>query len=521
MGGGGKRAFRVGAGLAKFVTRGLTDGTEHRLPSLGENLRRPPSGAVREFTSESFQLRRLRCTENGGSKEDLVRVVGFGSSLAFRRTFVSRSNRLGFSVEGPRGGQYGRRWFMEAANFVKVKPAVVSRVGGGIGAGQAAATSVVPGSATTGTINLTDLSGILQVVRFYGNCYRQLSKAHLSFFVTSTAAVGYVMGSGEVVDWIGLAWTSVGTMLAASSANAFNQILEVANDSRMKRTMRRPLPAGRMSTAHALAFAVTAGVTGVYLLASKTSAVAAELGAANILLYSLVYTPLKQIHHINTWVGAVVGGIPPLLGWAAASGQVDAGAWVLASALYFWQIPHFMALAFMFKGDYAAGGYRMLSLMDSSGKRTALCALRNCVYLLPLGILAQQWGTTSGYFGVENLVLTAGIGATAALFYLRPSPESARKLFRTSLLYLPILMTAMVIHRIPNPNVKSEQFATNDARETRELHNSPLRLPSRPTPDDLEQKRTTQYRRARDLPPPPISLLSAAPFPFLPAPDFY
>lgn len=228
------------------------------------------------------------------------------------------------------------------------------------------------------------------------------------------------------MDWVELAWTSAGTMMTVCSANVFNQIMEIASDSRMKRTMRRPLPLGRMSVLHAVAFAVTMGVGGVVILACKTNALTAELGAGNLFLYTLVYTPLKQVHWINTWVGAVVGAIPPLMGWAAAAGQIDAGGWIAGALLYFWQIPHFMALAFLCRRDYAAGRYKMLSLNgDLSGRRTALAALRNCVYLVPLGFLAQDYNVVSGHFGMEMLVLGAGFGATATSFYFSPTSITA------------------------------------------------------------------------------------------------
>lgn len=315
--------------------------------------------------------------------------------------------------------------------------------------------------------------------------------------VVTTAGLGYVMGSGEVVDLAGLAWTSVGTMMAACSANAFNQIMEVANDSRMKRTMRRPLPSGRMSLPHAVAFAVTMGVGGVATLAYQTNALTAELGAANLLLYTLVYTPLKQIHWINTWIGAVVGAIPPMMGWAAATGQMDAGGWICGAALYFWQIPHFMALAFLCRQDYAAGRYKMLSLGDLSGRRTALASLRNCIYLLPLGFLAVDCNVASGSFGTQMALLTAAFGASATSFYLSPTSATARKMFRVSLLYLPAFMAAMIYQRVPNPNLK--------------------RLPSENEGVSEEQLvRSIENQRWSILPP--IASLSAAPFPFLPAP---
>jgi protoheme IX farnesyltransferase len=297
-------------------------------------------------------------------------------------------------------------------------------------------------------------------------------------------------------------------MMAACSANAFNQIMEVANDSRMKRTMRRPLPSGRMSLPHAVAFAVAMGVGGVATLAYQTNALSAELGAANLLLYTLVYTPLKQIHWINTWVGAVVGAVPPLMGWAAATGQIDAGGWILGALLYFWQIPHFMALAFLCRRDYAAGRYKMISLGDLSGRRTALASLRNCIYLLPMGFLAQDCNVVaSGSFGMQMLLLSAGFGASATTFYLSPTSVTARKMFRASLLYLPIVMAAMIYQRIPNPNLLSEHSENDGVSEyQKQLVYTDLKG------IEKDMKQPWSFL-------PPIASLSAAPFPFLPAPE--
>lgn len=235
--------------------------------------------------------------------------------------------------------------------------------------------------------------------------YKQLSKAKLSALVVATCAAGYVAGSKERVDWRELGWVSFGTFLASSSANTLNQIYEVANDARMKRTAGRPLPAGRMSRIHAAAFAIVTGGTGLWILSQKTNKTTACLGAGNIALYAAVYTPLKQVSVINTWIGAVVGAIPPLMGWAAAAGELDVGSLILGAGLYFWQMPHFMALAWLCRSDYAAGGYKMLSLVDATGKRTAACALRNCAYLFPLGALAAWLGVTSPYFAYESGML--------------------------------------------------------------------------------------------------------------------
>ncbi|CAN4110541.1 unnamed protein product [Withania somnifera] len=231
---------------------------------------------------------------------------------------------------------------------------------------------------------------VVDMARHYGRCYWELSKARLSMLVVATSGTGYILGCGSAIDYMGLCCTCAGTMMVAASANSLNQVFEVKNDAKMNRTKKRPLPSGRISIPHAVTWASSAGILGTALLASKANVLAAGLGASNLVLYAFVYTPLKQIHPINTWVGAIVGAIPPLLGWAAASGQVSLNGMLLPAALYFWQIPHFMALAYLCRKDYADGGFRMFSLADASGQRTASVALRNCLYLLPLGYLAYD-----------------------------------------------------------------------------------------------------------------------------------
>ncbi|CAN0900440.1 Protoheme IX farnesyltransferase, mitochondrial [Linum grandiflorum] len=293
----------------------------------------------------------------------------------------------------------------------------------------------------------------VELARHYGRCFWELSKARLSMLVVATSGTGYVLGSGSVIDLAGLCWTCTGTMMVAASANSLNQAFEVSNDAKMKRTRLRPLPSGRMTVPQAVAFASSVGLAGTSMLACKTNMMATGLAASTLVLYAFVYTPLKQIHPVNTWVGAVVGAIPPLLGWAAASGEISLNAMILPAALYFWQIPHFMALAYMLRNDYAAGGYKMLSLADTSGRKTALVALRNCIYLVPLGFLAYDWGMASGWFCLESTILTLAIGASAFSFYREPTMEKAKRMFYASLLYLPIFMTGILLHRNTRPPV--------------------------------------------------------------------
>ncbi|CAN6720125.1 unnamed protein product [Malus baccata var. baccata] len=348
------------------------------------------------------------------------------------------------------------------------------------------------------------------LARHYGRCYWELSKARLSMLVVATSGTGFVLGSGHAIDFAGLCCTCAGTMMVAASANSLNQVFEKQNDAKMNRTKNRPLPSGRITIPHAVTWASAAGLAGTALLASKANMLAAGLGASNLILYAFVYTPLKQIHPVNTWVGAVVGAIPPLLGWAAASGQVSLNAMLLPAALYFWQIPHFMALAYLCRDDYAAGGFRMFSLADASGRRTASVALRNCIYMIPLGFLAYDWGMTSGWFCLESTLLTLAIAATSFSFYRDRTRHKARKMFHASLLYLPVFMSGILFHRI----VDNQQCLAEENFES----SVELSLPSQ----DGNVNRKNRLRNSTDGTQvrPPVSYASIAPFPFLPVPSY-
>ena len=257
--------------------------------------------------------------------------------------------------------------------------------------------------------------------------YYTLSKFRLSLLVTSTAACGYVISSGSSVDWRGLAAMSGGVLMTSGAASALNQVYESDRDALMKRTRRRPIPSGAMGRAHAVGFALALLGAGELLLYANNGACAAALAGANVVLYAGVYTPLKVVSISNTWLGAVVGAIPPLIGWAAARGTGsdlqaawaaarerggrpdhrallcgidDPAAYVLPALLYFWQLPHFMSLAWWCRSDYALGGYRMLPVLDASGTRTAFVCMRNCMYLLPVGFLGVSCSLTSYPFAV-------------------------------------------------------------------------------------------------------------------------
>lgn len=272
--------------------------------------------------------------------------------------------------------------------------------------------------------------------------YMELGKFRLSGLVVATTASGYYMGCSSFEPDV-FVCTLAGTTLAALSANTFNQWIEVANDAKMGRTMKRPLPSGRISPNHALAVACTEGLAGPALLAAAVNPLAGGIAASTIALYAGCYTPLKVVHPINTWVGAVVGGLPPLIGYVAANGgQLELEGALLAGILYSWQFPHFMALAHYCKKDYLAGGYKMLK-----DKAAAAVALRHCGALVPMCLAAPYLGLTGWEFGAESLMINAVFGYYGWRFYQHPNIPNARQLFRTSLWHLPLLLALMAVHK--------------------------------------------------------------------------
>ncbi|MEX2673213.1 MAG: heme o synthase [Phycisphaeraceae bacterium] len=282
--------------------------------------------------------------------------------------------------------------------------------------------------------------------------YMELGKARLSGMVVATTGVGYVLGSGAVlegtgINWLQLLWTVIGTALAAGSANALNQVWERERDSLMRRTQGRPLPSGRIGTMHAVAMAVLAGGWGVTLLAALVSFAAAGLALLTLLLYVFVYTPMKTRSTLNTMVGGIVGAVPPMIGWVAATGSFGAGAWVLGAILFIWQIPHFLALAWMYRKDYEIGGYRMLPIIDPSGRLTSHAALMWSVALLPLGVVAAQVGMTGWLFAVASLALTLWLVKLAWGLTQQRNEAEAKRLFLGSVIYLPLLLIVMVVDR--------------------------------------------------------------------------
>ncbi|TYZ58858.1 hypothetical protein PybrP1_000494 [[Pythium] brassicae (nom. inval.)] len=289
--------------------------------------------------------------------------------------------------------------------------------------------------------------------------YSQLSKLRLSSLVVMTTGAGFLMAGGPI-SWSSFAAATMGTSLAAAAANTFNQAWEVELDAKMNRTCKRPLPAGKVTRGHALAFGAATAATSTAILAAGCSPLVASLGVFNIGLYALVYTPMKTRSEWNTWAGAVVGAVPPLMGWAAATGSLLAPEAALQAYLLFcWQMPHFFALSWRSRADYMRGGYKMVACADPTGARSAALALRYSLYMAPIPIVAALTDATSYMFAVEGSLVNAYAIYLAHQFYRKPSNASAQKVFLCSLWYLPVMMGCMVLH--------SQRWLDDDERDAK------------------------------------------------------
>jgi protoheme IX farnesyltransferase len=276
-----------------------------------------------------------------------------------------------------------------------------------------------------------------------------LVKARLSLLVLATTLVGYLLADPNDLDGRRLTWTLVGTFLAAASASALNQAIERHHDARMRRTADRPVAAGRLSRPLAVVIGFVLGYTGCAVLAMQANLLSAGLAALTIVLYAVVYTPLKRLTTFNTVVGAVVGAVPPLIGWAAAADTLQRGAWVLAALLFTWQLPHFFALAWLHREDYERGGFRMLPSAPGGEVLAAQTGLLASLLLVPIGLMA----TLLGLAGIGSAIATTAAGLGLSWFALRHlqrcDAASARNLFLASLAYLPLVLVAMSADRGP------------------------------------------------------------------------
>ena len=273
----------------------------------------------------------------------------------------------------------------------------------------------------------------------------ELVKARLTLLVLLTTAVGFYLGAEPPVDYRALFRTVFGTAAAAAGAAALNQWWERRIDALMRRTMTRPIPAGRMPPLQALLLGVVLSIFGVVYLAIVCNALSAVLTAITIVIYIFAYTPLKRTSTANTAVGAIPGAIPPMIGWAAARGDIGPGAWSLFIIVFLWQMPHFFAIAWMCRDDYMRAGFRMISSDDSTGERSASQSVFFSILLLVLAGLPAFVGIVSYIYQPIELALGGLFVATAMRFLRLRTPSAARLLFFASIAYLPFLLGALVL----------------------------------------------------------------------------
>lgn len=277
-----------------------------------------------------------------------------------------------------------------------------------------------------------------------------LTKPRVVLMVLVTTAVGFYLGSWGETGWLRLLQTLIGTGLAAGGTIALNQYLERDVDARMERTRRRPLPGGRIHPLRALAFGVAITAGGILYLAWAVDPLGALLAAVTAGSYLFAYTPLKRKSSLSTLVGAIPGGLSPMIGWAAARGRLGLEAWVLFAVLFLWQIPHALAIARLHRDDYARAGIRFLPVVDPDGSRTGPPIVSHCLALLIVGVLPSLIGLAGSiyFFGALLLgVVFLGCGIDMAV---ARSVPATRRLLLASLLYLPAMLALMALDKLPS-----------------------------------------------------------------------
>lgn len=278
--------------------------------------------------------------------------------------------------------------------------------------------------------------------------YVALTKPRLNFLVVATSAAGYYLGTTGAIDVVSMAEAVAGTALVAGGAAVLNQLYERDTDALMRRTRTRPLPAGRLAPADARIFGLALSLAGLALLAARANWLSAGLALATLITYLAIYTPMKRRTPLSTIVGAVPGALPALIGWAASHGSIDRSGAALFAIVFCWQLPHFMAIAWLYREDYGLAGFPMLPVIDPNGKRAG----KQAVYWGFLLLLASLEPTFSGlaghvYFGVA-LVLGAALFWLAVRFASARNEATARALFYGSITYLPLLWIAMIANKL-------------------------------------------------------------------------
>lgn len=276
--------------------------------------------------------------------------------------------------------------------------------------------------------------------------YWALTKPDVNLLIAVTTAAGFCLGARtglSPLPWFRLLHALAGTVLVSGGAAALNQWMEHRFDARMRRTARRPVASGRITPGRARAFGTLLSLAGITYLLASTGVSAALLATVTLLTYLLLYTPAKRRTPLCTLIGAVPGAMPPLIGWAAARGRLDAEAWMLFAIVFLWQFPHFMAIAWMYRDDYDRAGYRVLPAGEARARFVAYQTLLAAVALVPVSLLPLVADNASPLYGLGAVIVGVGFADRAARFALRSCSRSARQLLLASIVYLPLLFALL------------------------------------------------------------------------------
>lgn len=277
----------------------------------------------------------------------------------------------------------------------------------------------------------------------------ELAKPRVVLMVLITAFVGFYVGSAQIPNYVHLVKMLLGTALAAGGTLALNQFLERQSDALMQRTRHRPIPDGRVQPVEAFWFGVGATGIGLAYLALEVNAISAWVTALITVSYLLFYTPMKRKSSLCVLVGAIPGALPPVIGWVAARGRLDVDAWVLFAILFLWQVPHTLAIAWLYREDYAKAGIRFLPVIEPGGASTNRQIISHCAALLAVSLLPTLLGLAGAVYFVVAFVLGVGFLASGVRLAMESSLSGARRLLLASLIYLPVLLLMMALDRVP------------------------------------------------------------------------
>jgi len=277
--------------------------------------------------------------------------------------------------------------------------------------------------------------------------YLALTKPRITWLILMSTGVGYYFGSKGIWHWTTLLHTIIGTALIASGTAALNQWYERDSDAKMHRTQRRPIPSGKLAPTRAFTFAVVISLAGFIELAFWVNLLTGLLGLYTLLSYLLIYTPLKQRSHHSTTIGAIPGAMPPLIGFAAARGSITLEAWILFLILFFWQFPHFYAIAWMYREDYRRAGIRMLPVQDPDGELTAWHIVAFALALIPISLLPKFFAMAGNWYLAGALALGGAFVYSGIRVAQDCSRQRARQVLLTSVVYLPALYGLLLFDR--------------------------------------------------------------------------